>query len=265
MVVVPAGSFTMGSPANERDRWNRGEDQVQVSIAAPFAAGKFAVTFDEWDTCVAGGGCNRYRPNDLKWGRGKRPVFNVNWNDAKAYVAWLSKNTGKAYRLLSEAEREFVTRAGTITPYWWGIEWDVDHDNYRTEASEGYEPEECQAVQTTQEARDCLERLHPRTPEMSPPRARVELVDKFKPNPWGLYSVHGNVWDWTEDCWNDSNMGNPGNGSARITGDCSRRVLRGGSWNTYPGGVRAASRNGKGTSGKRYNDVGFRVARTLNP
>jgi formylglycine-generating enzyme required for sulfatase activity len=113
MVVVPAGSFTMGSPANEAER-ARGEQQVRVSIPAPFAVGKYAVTFDEWDVCVADGGCNGYTPSDLEWGRGKRPVVLVNWNNAKAYATWLSRKSGKTYRLLSEAEREYVTRAASL-------------------------------------------------------------------------------------------------------------------------------------------------------
>ena len=127
MVVVPAGSFMMGSPENEPER-SSDEDQVRVSIAAPFAVGKYAVTFDEWDACVAVGkgpheiglkGCKAH-PADEGWGRGKHPVINVNWDDAKAYAAWLSRKTGKTYRLLSEAEREYAARAGTTTPFWWG-------------------------------------------------------------------------------------------------------------------------------------------------
>src|SRR5215831_11590033 len=115
MVVVPTGSFMMGSPKNEPER-QVGEAQVRVSIAWPFAVGRFAVTFEEWDACVDDGGCNGYRPEDAGWGRGKRPVINVNWEDAKSYAAWLSRKTGVTYRLPSEAEREYVMRAGTTTP-----------------------------------------------------------------------------------------------------------------------------------------------------
>jgi formylglycine-generating enzyme required for sulfatase activity len=103
MVVVPAGSFTMGSPPSEPGRYD-GEEQVRVTITRPFAVGKFAVTFDQWDACVADGGCNGYRPDDRGGGRGSRPVINVNWDDANAYAAWLSRKTGKTYRLLSEAD-----------------------------------------------------------------------------------------------------------------------------------------------------------------
>ena len=151
MVVVPAGSFMMGSPENEPER-SSDEDQVRVSIAAPFAVGKYAVTFDEWDACVAVGkgpheiglkGCKAH-PADEGWGRGKHPVINVNWDDAKAYAAWLSRKTGKTYRLLSEAEREYAARAGTTTPFWWGssitpikANYDGSADPYKGGGSKG--------------------------------------------------------------------------------------------------------------------------------
>jgi formylglycine-generating enzyme required for sulfatase activity len=96
--------------------------------------GKFSVTFAEWDACAADGGCNRYRPRDHDWGRGKMPVIEVSWNDARAYVAWLSRKTAKPYRLLSEAEREYVARAGTTTRYWWGTGISKEQANYRYES-----------------------------------------------------------------------------------------------------------------------------------
>src|SRR5437763_1635434 len=120
MVVVPAGSFTRGSPTSEPGHSADEGPQHTVAIAQPFAVGRFAVTFDEWDACAADGGCNGYKPSDEGWGRGQRPVINVSWDDAKEYAAWLSRKTGRTYRLLSEAEREYVTRAGTTTPFWWG-------------------------------------------------------------------------------------------------------------------------------------------------
>ncbi len=130
MVVVPAGMLTMGSPETEQERLKIEDPLHDVNIPKPFAVGRFTVTFSEWDACVADGGCGGYMPEDQGWGRGDRPVINVNWNDAKAYVAWLSNKTGKAYRLLSEAEREYVTRAGTDTPYWWGTSITPDRANY---------------------------------------------------------------------------------------------------------------------------------------
>jgi formylglycine-generating enzyme required for sulfatase activity len=240
MVVVPSGSFAMGSPASEPERLS-GEAQVRVLISEAFAVGRFALSFDEWDACVADGGCNGYKPADQGRGRGKHPVINVSWDNAKAYPAWLSKKTGKAYRLLSEAEREYVTRAGTTTPFWWGssitpkqANYDGSADPYKGGGSKGEY------------------------------RQRTEPVDSFEANPWGLYNVHGNVWEWTEDCWNDSNTGNPGDGRARTTGNCGPRVVRGGSWYGDPRFLRSAYRSGFPTVA-RFNYLGFRLARTLHP
>ena len=238
MVVVPAGSFAMGSPQSEPERQDNEGPQHQVTFARQFAVGKFAVTFDEWDACVADGGCNGYKPSDQGWGRGRRPVINVSWNDAKTYVAWLSSKTGKTYRLLSEAEREYVTRAGTTTPFWWGSQISTSLANYDGNYSYREGPKG--------EYR-----------EMTMP------VDSFSPNPWGLYQVHGNVLEWTKDCWNDGYRGAPTDGSARTSGDCALRVRRGGSSDNVPGGLRSASRS-RFTTGARANS-GFRVGRTLTP
>jgi formylglycine-generating enzyme required for sulfatase activity len=239
MVVVPAGSFTMGSPASEKDRHRYHEGpQRRVTFSRQFAVGRFAVTFDEWDACVQDGGCNGYRPEDQSWGRGRRPVINVSWDDAKAYVAWLSRKTGKTYRLLAEAEREYVARAGTTTAFWWGSAISTSQANYDGNHSYG--------SRSTGEYRE-----------------RTMPVDSFQPNPWGLYQVHGNVYEWTEDCWNDSYKGAPGDGSAWISGDCSHRVIRGGSWVTLPGYLRSAFRSRSSTV-NRDRFGGFRVARTLS-
>jgi formylglycine-generating enzyme required for sulfatase activity len=223
MVVIPAGSFTMGSPASEQYRFDNEGPQHQVRIGASFAVGKFSVTFDEWDACVSNGGCE-YSPKDMGWGRGRRPVINVSWEDAKAYVAWLSRKTGKSYRLLTEAEREYVTRAGTTTPYWWGASISKDQANYDS---------------------------HETVP-----------VDSFKANPFGVYNVHGNVWEWVEDCWHDSYAGAPNDGSAWTSGSCEYRTLRGGAWNDRPRDRRAADRF-RYHPDLRIDDLGFRVARSL--
>ena len=169
----------MGSPASETERTPREGPQHRVTFARPFAVGKFAVTFDEWDACVADGGCNGYKPKDEGWGRDKRPVINVNWDDAQAYVAWLSRKTGKTYRLLSEAEREYVTRAGTTTPFWCGPSISTSQANYDGNHTYG-------------------------SGSKGEYRQKTMPVDSFQPNPWGLYQVHGNVWEWTEDCLNDT-------------------------------------------------------------
>jgi formylglycine-generating enzyme required for sulfatase activity len=238
MVVVPAGSFDMGSPEQEEGRFDD-EALVPVTIAKPFAVGKFAVTFDQWDACVADGGCNGYRPDDLGWGRGNRPVIYVSWDDAKAYAEWLSQKTGKTYRLLSEAEREYVTRAGTTTPFWWGSSISTNQANYSGSYAYASGPKGEYREQTVP-------------------------VDSFEANAWGLFNVHGNVLEWTEDCWNVSNQGNPGNGSARATGDCSQRVVRGGAWYGLPDNTRAAKRFHYSTNSRLFH-LGFRLARTLNP
>jgi formylglycine-generating enzyme required for sulfatase activity len=235
MVVAPVGTFPMGSPPTEEGR-SPGEAQVPVEIARPFAVGKFAVTFDQWDACVADRGCTYQQ--DAGWGRGNRPVINVSWDDAKAYAEWLSRKTGKTYRLLSEAEREYVTRAGTTTAFWLGPSITPERANYDGRPFGGG----TKGVY----------------------RARTVPVDSFEANPWGLYNVHGNVWEWTADCWNDSNIGNPGNGSVRTTGDCTQRVVRGGSWSYPARSLRAANRV-RYTSDDWEADVGFRLARTLNP
>ena len=168
-------------------------------------------------------------------------MIEVNWDDTKAYVAWLSRKTGKSYRLLSEAEREYVSRGGTTTPFWWGssitpkqANYDGSVDPYKGGGSRGEY------------------------------RRRTVPVDSFEPNPWGLYNVHGNVWEWTEDCWNDSNAGNPGDGRARTTGDCSRRAVRGGSWFYYLQSLRSASRLWRYVVNRDFI-LGFRLARTLDP
>jgi formylglycine-generating enzyme required for sulfatase activity len=234
MIMIPAGSFVMGSPDDEKNRADNEGPRHLVTFARPFAVGRFAVTFDEWDACVADGGCNGYSPNDAGWGRGRHPVIYVSWNDAKSYVRWLSNKTGQAYRLLSEAEREYVTRAGTATPYWWGASISPQLANYDDGGL----------------GRDDRQQTHP--------------VDSFQPNPWGLYQVHGNIWEWTEDCYHNDYREAPSDGSAWTSGDCSNRVIRGGSWTDLPGNLRAASRT-SASAGDWDGLDGFRVARTLAP
>jgi formylglycine-generating enzyme required for sulfatase activity len=237
MVVVPDGIFLMGSPEKEPRRESVEGPQHKVTILHPFAAGRFAVTFEEWDICVADGGCNGYRPWDNGWGRGKRPVISVSWQDAKSYVAWLSQRTGKPYRLLSEAEREYVARAGTASPYWWGASASRHNANYNDKA-----------------AKD--------NPSSGSTAQKTMPVDSFQPNPWGFYQVSGNIWEWVEDCMNDGYAGAPADGSARTTGNCEKRALRGGSWISDPSLLRSAGRYGVQADG-RVGNVGFRVARTL--
>ena len=229
MVVVPAGRFRMGDLAGDgKDRERPVHD---VKIAEPFAVGKYEVTFAEWDACVAGGGCT-HQPNDRGWGRGTRPVINVSWDDAQEYVRWLSRETGRTYRLLSEAEWEYVARAGSTTKYPWGDDIGTNKAN-------------CDG---------CGSRWDDK---------RTAPVGSFEPNAFGLFDTAGNVWEWVEDCWNENYNGAPGDGSAWTSRNCNRPVLRGGSWGDYPWGIRSANRN-RNDAGIRDNYLGFRVARTLD-
>ena len=237
MVVVPAGELLMGSPRSEPDRSPEEGPQLTVVFAKPFAVGRFAVTFEEWDACVADGGCKAHVPSDEGWGRGRRPVINVSWYDAKAYVAWLSRRTGRDYRLLSEAEWEYVARAGTTTPFWWGASLSSTQANYNGSVTSVLS-------------------------QKGEYRERTVPVDTFEPNPFGLYQVHGNVYDWVEDCFNETYQGAPPDGSAWTTGDCYRRGHRGGSWFSNPWALRSAARN-RNFSFTRFNFIGFRVARSL--
>jgi len=237
MVVVPPGQFTMGSPADEPDRSAEEGPPLRVTVAKPFAVGEFSVTYDEWDACVAAGGCNGYKPADQAGRRGRYPVVNVSWDDAKAYLAWLSQTTGKSYRLLSEAEREYVARAGTTTPFWFGSSISTKLANYDGD--------------TAYAGGQKGEFRHHSLP-----------VDIFDANPFGLYQTNGNVYDWVEDCWSTGYQGAPQDGAARVSGDCGRRVLRGGSWYDPPAKLRAANRAGF-FPGYRSDKIGFRVARPL--
>jgi formylglycine-generating enzyme required for sulfatase activity len=249
MVVAPAGTFTMGSPPNEPERQAEREDQVQVTIAKPFAIGAFAVTRGEFAAFVAATsytldeGCYFWtgttweERSDRSWRSpgfaqdDRHPVTCIDLKAAKAYAAWLSAKTGKAYRLPSETEREYVTRAGTASPFWLGAALSTDDANYN--GSPGGEW-----------------------------RQMTVRVDSFRANAWGLFNVHGNVWDWTDDCWNENNAGNPGDGSARTTGDCTWRVARGGAWNYSPNFLRSAFRYWN-LPHNRSGVQGLRVARTL--
>ncbi len=236
MVAVPSGTFTMGTPA-----WERGssdERPMHVVRVPSFAVGVYEVTFDEWDACVAGGGC-RDQPVDADWGRGRRPVIFVDWDDSQQYVEWLSSRTGERYRLPSESEWEYAARAGTTTPFHTGETITTDQANYN-----GYY-------------------LYP-SGDRDPfglYRARTVPVGSFGANAWGLHDVHGNVDEWVQDCVNANYEGAPADGSAWVTGDCRGRILRGGSWIDWPSSLRVANRHR--IASDRAAQFGFRVARTL--
>jgi formylglycine-generating enzyme required for sulfatase activity len=234
MVVVPAGSFMMGAPASENSSGRDERPQRRVTFARPFAVGKFSVTFGEWRACVADGGCSDSRYS-LPVGD-DYPVFEVSWDDVGRFLSWLSRKTGKTYRLPSEAEREYVTRAGTATPFWTGATISTGEANY--------DGREIYGNGTAGEWR------------------RGPLpVGALPPNPWGLHHVHGNLWEWTADCWNASHSGAPADGSARMSGDCRRRVARGGYHFEHPARIRSAARRESGREGGW--STSFRVARSL--
>jgi formylglycine-generating enzyme required for sulfatase activity len=246
MVVIPAGSFVMGSPASDSERQLNEGPQHQVTIPKPFAIAKYATTFAEWDECATYGDCN---PNigDEGWGRGRRPVINVTWNDAQTYVAWLSQMTGKHYRLLSEAEYEYATRAGTSTARFWG---DTATDQCRY--ANGDDQAARKADPTDKTTLSCDDGFVYSSP-----------VGSFRPNEFGLYDMLGNVWDWTEDCYHASYSGAPTDGRPWGSGQCGHPVVRGGSWGNGPRVLRSAYRTQDSNTVKNYYD-GFRVARTLD-
>ena len=236
MVTIPAGAFTMGSPATELYRG--AEEQHRVTIAAPFALGKYEVTFAQWDACVVDGGCGGYKPDDHGWGHGNQPVVDVSWDDAQTYIAWLSQKTGKPYRLPSEAEWEYAARGGATTPFAFGPTISSAEANYDGTTGYGDGPKGVN-------------------------RQKAMPVGSFPANAFGVHDMHGNVWEWVDDCWSEEyTAATPANGAPFRNGNCSGRVMRGGSWEDYPGDIRAAARVGSNTDDLSWSD-GFRVARAM--
>jgi formylglycine-generating enzyme required for sulfatase activity len=227
MVALPTGGFEMGA----RNLSSAERPMHRVTIAKPPALGKHEVSFAEWDACVAGGGCNGFRPDDHGWGRGNRPVIGVGWEDAAAYTRWLSQKTGQRYRLPSEAEWEYAARAGTATAYWWGDTVERGRAN-------------CAGCGSLFDGK------------------KTAPADGFDANPFGLVNMLGNAAEWVADCWSASYAGAPADGSAVERPPCSERVLRGGAFNQAPGYATAASRY-KYDASVRYYAHGFRVAKEL--
>jgi formylglycine-generating enzyme required for sulfatase activity len=230
LVVVPAGEFLMGSAEEEEGRFDQEGPRHRVSIGQRLAIGRYPVTFAEYDRfCEAK---QREKPGDQGWGRERRPVINVSWRDAQAYIMWLSQETGRAHRLPSEAEWEYACRARTTTRYSFGDAITTREANY---ADSGL--------------------------------GRTSEVGAYPANPWGLHDMHGNVCEWVEDDWHESYRGAPTDGSAwkeaKEPTDSRLCVLRGGSWGSHPRHCRSAYRV-RFVTGGRVNDVGFRVARTLS-
>ncbi|MBI5163867.1 MAG: SUMF1/EgtB/PvdO family nonheme iron enzyme [Magnetospirillum sp.] len=237
MVVVPAGSFVMGSPMSEPGRDENEGPQHRVTLSRPFAVGRFPVTFEEWDACVASGGCNGNRPDDQGLGRGRRAVNLVTWHEAQSYVRWLNsktysqnstsvENAGAPYRLLTEAEWEYAARAGTVGHLYTGRTDTADRE------------------------------------KNSPHANRLKPVGSFAPNPFGLFDMFGNVSQWVQDCYKDGYDDAPVDGRAVEENKCTP-VYRGSAWLSGRTLDRFATRRGNIDAGAASDMLGFRLARTL--
>lgn len=227
MVALPAGEFLMGSPTIDKTAYGDERPQHLIKIGYRFALGRYPITCSEYDHfCVA---TQRQKLNEPGWGRGRRPVILVSWQDAQDYIAWLFTETGRAYRLPSEAEWGYACRAGTMSRYSFGDSITSKNANYFM--------------------------------------SKTTEVGTYPPNPWGLYDMHGNVWEWVEDVWHGTYQGAPSDGSAWADNEgrksSSSRVMRGGSWYYQSKGLRSAVRVGDAPDYRSYV-VGFRVARTLD-
>tara|TARA_R110000751_G_scaffold55346_3_gene118754 strand:- start:81101 stop:83380 length:2280 start_codon:yes stop_codon:yes gene_type:complete len=224
MVSIAGGSFEMGTNNGENN-----EKPVHAVTVKNFSLSQTEVTFTLWDACVNAGGCS-YTPHDEGWGRDNRPVINVSYQDITGdFIPWLNKSTGDDYRLPTEAEWEYAARSGRTSRYSWGYTINCSQARY------GYLSGECKKRQNT------------------------DRVKSFLANSFGLHDMHGNVWEWTQDCWNDNYSSAPTNGEAWDKGDCSQRVLRGGSWLSRPDALRSAYRF-RNSINVRNNDLGFRLA-----
>ncbi|WP_295444176.1 formylglycine-generating enzyme family protein [uncultured Thiodictyon sp.] len=240
-VSLPAGHLRMGCLAGD-PVCHDNEKPLRTLDLAAFEIGTTEVTFAQWDACVAMGGC-AYAPADEGWGRGNRPVINVSWDDIQHYLAWLNTETGRHYRLPSEAEWEYAARAGTTTTFNTGDCIAPGQANY----SDGADYPDCGA-------------------KTGVSVGQTQPVGSYPANPWGLFDLHGNVWEWVQDCWHESYANAPPDGSV-WSDSCSasqQRGLRGGSWDSDPHFLRSAFRL-RGLTDLRHDGIGFRVARTIGP
>lgn len=243
LVVIPAGQFTMGATPGEQGAEDDEGPPHVVTIAKPFALGKYEVTYDEWEACVADKACER--TPDEGWGRGKRPVLYVNYDQAVGYTKWLSAKTGKVYRLPSEAEWEYAARAGSDQPRYWGA------DAART----------CDFANGYDEAANAKYRFGWKPFPCNDRSVETALVGSYVPNAFGLQDTLGNVWEWVADCYAPY-AGAPTDGSAVAVDGCKKRISRGGSWNVFPVWVRVSYRYGL-EPGLKSNNLGLRVLREM--
>ena len=232
MVVLPGGRFQMGCLAGD-DNCDPDEKPAHPVTVPAFAIGRYEVSFEDYDRFAKD--TKRKLLDDHGWGRGRRPVIVVTWDDARAYAAWLSEKTGRRYRLPTESEWEYAARAGTTTPYWWGSGIGKNRAN----------------------CRDCGSEWDGK---------QTAPVGSFEPNPFGLHDTAGNVWEWVDDCWHERYEQAPADGSAwreADGGDCGSRALRGGSWIDVPRNHRSAARFRIPAGDPYYLYAGFRIARAL--
>jgi formylglycine-generating enzyme required for sulfatase activity len=225
MIAIPAGAFAMGSNTDDPSE----KPVHHVSIGAPFAIGKYPVTVEQWNACVAANACAKLTPESNT--NKAAPARDLSWDDAQQYVKWLAKATGKPYRLPTEAEWEYADRAGTTTAYWWGQQMRKGNAN----------------------CKDCGDPWHKEGPES---------VGTFAANPLGLYDMNGGVWEWTADCWHNTYQGAPVDGHAWDNPGCEMRVIRGGSWREGGDYMLSATRF-KYSAGVRQSQDGFRVVKDL--
>ena len=236
LVVIGPGTSVLGAADGERSSEAVETPQIEVNFDYSFAIGRYEVTQDQWAACLADGGCDNYQPDDHGWGLGARPVINVSYENVQNYLSWLSSKTGATYRLPSEAEWEYAARSGTDTPFVTGDTSSTGQANFDGAYPFAGGKKERSAGKTL-------------------------AVGSFSANAFGLYDMHGNVWEWVSDCWKASHRGADPSG-APVGGNCSQRVLKGGAWNGGAWRLRAAHRKPAKTSTSDY-DLGFRVVREL--
>jgi formylglycine-generating enzyme required for sulfatase activity len=272
MVVIPPGSFLMGSPESDPHQEPHGEERPQheVTIGYALAVGRYEITRDEYARFVRETklpdptGCNAHNPprwpnvpgvswhNTVLPQTGRHPAVCMSWSEAVAYTKWLSAKTGETYRLLSEAEWEYAARSGTTGQDFWG-----DSQAYACVYANG--PDESMFRRFPDQRANL-----PDTIPCDDHYVFTAPVGSYRPSPWGLYDMMGNVFEWVEDCWWQNYENAPTDGSARLQGDCEKRVNKGGSWTSIPTGLRAVHRGDDQFSTTRVLDLGFRVAREVN-
>jgi formylglycine-generating enzyme required for sulfatase activity len=241
MVAIPPGNFSMGSAEGDFFARDNERPRHEVAFKEGFRLGRYEVTFEQY--CVS---AQLDCPDDAGWNRGDRPVINVSWEDANTYIRWLSRITGESFRLPTEAEWEYAARGGTLGRYWWCEEGEPNCE-LRPDVANCHN-----LCESTQGLAGLGERTMP--------------VGSFAANPFGLYDITGNVGEWVEDCWHDNYEGAPGDGSAWLQandGDCTQRVIRGGSWQSAKdANIRIDARAGINST-EKHSNIGFRIAKDL--